>query len=302
MKKIVSVLTCFILLSLPIVSLCVTQQELTEQRTEIQNNIQDAKDKQQEIRGQMSATEKELNSLNDEIDKKQYEIDQITTELNQLTSEVNKLQAQLDEAQEKYDGQYDLLCKRIFAQYKRGKVSYLDVLLGSNNLSEFISNYYLIEKIAEIDTELLNDIKEQKNIIETSKKEVDSKKAVVEEKNNQLKIEKVALSNKQLSKQKYMDQLTDEEKAAQKELDEFNEQLRQNDIAIANLAAQAGGGGNYSGGQLYWPAPSYTRISSTFGYRGSAATGGVGTADHNGYDLAAPNRFTNTCCRIWNCY
>ena len=58
---------------------------------------------------------------------------------------------------------------------------------------------------------------------------------------------------------------------------------------LAKQAAANANGHVYTGGRLEWPVPVYSRITSYFGYRGSGATGGVGTANHNGYDIAAPH-------------
>ena len=233
-------------------------------------------------------TQEEINKLNDEISKKEDEIATITNELNQVTAELDTLTKQLDEAQKKYDDQFDALCRRIAAQDKIGNVSFLDVLLGSNSISDFIQNYYIIEKIAQYDTQLLSDIEENKNTIENAKKEVDVKKEAVAKKQSELKIEEISLTTKKTNKNKYLSQLSQEEQDLQKSIDEFNQKLRDTDAELSKLArAQGNNGGGfvYTGGKLNWPVSGY-RISSGFGYRGSSATGGVGTANHNGYDLA----------------
>ena len=286
-KKIVAILV--LLICVPIMTFATSSSELENRRNELQNSINEAENRHNEVQTNINTTKSELDSLNEQIGKKQYEVDQITLELETLTAEVEKLTGELNEAQEKYDHQYDMLCKRIVAQYKRGKVSYLDVLLGSNSLSDFISNYYIVSKIAEYDTQLLEDIEEQRQYIEKAKIEVEAKQSQVAEKQAQLKLEQTILTNTKINKDKLLSQLTDEERELQRIIDEANEQLRQTEEEIRRLAAQNGNGGNYSGGELEWPCPNYTRISSYFGYRGSAATGGVGTANHNGYDLAAPH-------------
>lgn len=286
-KKLVSTILVLILLSLPIVAVAATSSELTNQRNELRNNINEAEEKIDDIRGTVSETMKEIDKINDEISQKEDEISAIKAEVSKLTDEVDKLTENLKEAQEKYDKQYDVLCTRLVAQYKNGSVSYLDVLLNSSTLTEFISNYYLVGKIAESDTKLLDDIEEQKSTIETAKREMELKKEKVVEKQTQLELEEIALTNKKSSKNKYISQLNSEEKELQSQIDEYNNKLKQVDREIAALAASSGGGHVYTGGPLEWPVPVYKRISSYFGYRGSAATGGVGTANHNGYDISA---------------
>lgn len=292
-KKIVSILIIIMLISLPIITIGATESELKDKQNQIKDNIDEAENRRDELEGQIKETKTELEELNEEIAKKEYEIEQITDELNKLNSEVASLTKQLAEAEEKYDSQYDKLCKRLAAQYKRGKISYLDVLLNSSSLTEFLSNYYIIGKLAELDTELLTGIEEQKQTIENSKKEVEKKQKEVEDKQRQLKVEEISLTNKKSNKNRYISQLGAEEQQLQKDIDKFNNQLKQIDNEIKELARQSAansGGYKYEGGSLVWPVPNYSRISSYFGYRGSAATGGVGTANHNGYDIAAPHK------------
>ncbi len=270
------------------ISFAANENELKNKKNEINNNINEAKDKQNEIKDNIKQTKTELEILNDEIAEKEYEVDQITAELNSLNAEVSKLENELKDATERYDTKYDILCKRLAAQYKTGKTSYLDVLLNSKSLTDFISKYYIIGKIAEYDTELLEDIEEEKQNITTSKQEVEKKQGEVAEKQKQLKLEEITLTNKRNNKSKYVSQLSSEEQALQKEIDNFNKQLKEIDYELLQIALSANGGGAYSGGQFVWPVQGgASRISSGFGYRGSAATGGVGTSNHNGYDIAS---------------
>ncbi len=289
LKRIISIVLILALITLPVISMA---SSLTEQKNNLQQNINDAKDKQNEVKEQIKDTRSELDKLNDEITEKEYEVEQITAELNNLNEEISKLSEELKEAEEHYEEQYDLLGKRIAAQHKKGTASYLDVLLNSKSLTDFISRYHIIEKIAELDTKLLNDIEDQQREIQDNKKELEKKQSQVADKQKQLENERVALTNRKMSKDKYMSQLSAEEQQLQREIDNFNKELKAVENQLAEEARKAAAEANgyvYSGGQLEWPVPVYSRISSYFGYRGSAATGGVGTANHNGYDIAAPH-------------
>ena len=252
-KKIMTILIICILLIVPVMSFA---SDLQNKRNDILNSINDAKDKQ---------------------------------EVNKLKKEVDELTEKLKEAEEHYDEQYDLLGKRLAAQAKRGNASYLDVLLKSKSLTDFISKYHILEQIAKHDTQLLNDIKEEQETIMNAKKEIEKKKEDVEIKQKQLKNEELALINRKTTKNKYMSQLSAEEQKLQNEISQFNKQLKEVDNQILQEAINNNGGNKYTGGQLEWPVPASHRITSGFGYRGSAATGGVGTSNHNGYDIGAPH-------------
>ncbi len=287
LKKIISILIVIILLLVPFVALAATTSELNDQKNQIEQEKEEAEAKKKVLEGQITQNKAELDKLNDEVEEKEYQVNQITAELNKLNSEVASLTSQLEEAEKNYDSQYDKLCKRLAAQYKKGKTTYLDLLLNSSTLTEFVSNYYIIEKIAELDADLLEEIEKQKETIATSKSEMVAKQKQVAEKHKQLEIEQIALVNKKAVKNDHISKLTNEEKALQNDIDKFNSSLKEIENEIARQAAASMGGEQYTGGKLQWPTPSSYRITSYFGYRGSAATGGVGTANHNGYDIGA---------------
>ena len=62
------------------------------------------------------------------------------------------------------------------AVYEAGETSYLDFLLTSQSLSDFISNYYLVSELTKYDTELLEKLQEQKNEIQNAKKTLEDSK------------------------------------------------------------------------------------------------------------------------------
>lgn len=289
-KKIISIFIIIILIAVPVMTFAT---DLNSKKNEITNSINEAKDRKDDIKDEISQTQSEINKLNDEISAKEYEIEVITAEVNKLTKEVNELSEKLEEAEEHYEEQLDLLGKRLSAQAKRGKASYLDVLLKSKSLTDFISKYHILEQVAKYDSQLLEDIKEEQESITNSKKELVKKKEDVELKQKQLKNEELALTNRKTSKNKYMSQLSAEEQKLQGEIEKFNKELKQVEDQILEearkQAEQNGGNLNYTGGKLEWPASASRRITSGFGYRGSAATGGVGTSNHNGYDIGAPH-------------
>ncbi len=290
-KKVIGVILTLMILSISVLSCAATEDEIRNQQKEIKDKIDQAEDRIDDIEGEVDGAMDEINKLNAEISEKQDAISNLNYELSKLNSEISTLEGQLKEEEEKYNGQYESLKARMVAQYKMGKVSYLDVLLNSKSLSDFISRYYVIEKVAEYDTKLLDQIEKQKITIENSKKTVEKKQNEVSEKQSKLKIEEIALTNKRSNKNKMVSQLNDEQKKLQQEIDAGNEALEKMEDELREIARKAAmstaGGHVYKGGKLEWPAPDYTKISSPFGYRGSAATGGVGTAYHRGVDLAS---------------
>ena len=209
-KKIVSIILVLILLSASVITFAATEGELKDKKDDLKNDIKETEQKIDQIQDKKDEAKSEIEKLNDEIAQKSYEVDVITEELNKLNGEVSKIKVELEEEQKKYDDQYEALKSRMIAQYKIGSVSYLDVLLNASSLTDFISRYYIIEKVASYDSKMLDQIEEKKEKIETSKTELEKKQNEVKEKQSKLKLEEIALSNKRTIKNDYIAELSDE--------------------------------------------------------------------------------------------
>lgn len=289
-KKIIAIIISLMMLSVSILSFAATTAELNEQKAELEEQISENESRIDEIDSELDSVMEELETLTIEILALEEEITTLNNELTALNAEIAELEAQIEEQQAKYDEQYEILCKRLVAQYKMGNTSYLDVLLNSKSLSDFISKYYIIGKIADYDTKLLDQITEQKTAIENSKSELEEKQSELTEKQSQLKAEEISLSNKKANKNKYVSQLTSEQQALEDEIEEYYEQMQQVENEIAEIARQnssssSSSGITYTGGELLIPC-NYTRISSYYGNRSSPGSG-VGSTNHKGIDFAA---------------
>ena len=202
-----------------------------------------------------------------------------------MFKEIKETEKELKETQKKFNKQEEALKQKMIITYELGSASYLDVLLNSKGILDFLSNYYLISEILQNDDDLLDSIKEQKNKIEKSKKELEGKqKEVKTQKAEQEKIN-VVLSNQKTQKQNKVSQLSKEEKKIVNEIDELNKAIRQLEEE-AREASQNSSGTAYVGGEMMWPCPSSHRITSYYGNRKSP--GGIGTTNHKGLDIGAP--------------
>ena len=166
-----------------------------------------------------------------------------------------------------------------------GEVDYLDILLHSNNLSEFISSYYVISEIVEADNDLLEDIGNKKDEIELSKQKLENqKKELADLVESQTRTSKV-LQNTKTIRENYIAKLSDEEKEKQAQIDEMTAQYEDINRQILELAKQ-GIDAEYIGGEFAWPVPGYTTITSKYGMRVHPITGQYKL--HTGVDIGAP--------------
>ncbi len=62
-----------------------------------------------------------------------------------------------------------MLDARLIAMYETDNTNYLDVVLGSSSISDFISTYYLISELTSYDMDLLELVENQRKQIEQKK-------------------------------------------------------------------------------------------------------------------------------------
>ena len=171
------------------------------------------------------------------------------------------------------------------ATYESSQTKYLDVVLKSRSISEFLSSYFLITELTQYDTELLDDIEKQKKEIELEKEKLDKNKSELATiKQNQTKTAQI-LENTKTVRENFISKLSDSEKQIQADIDEYTRRFNEVNQEILSLALQ-GIDTKYIGGELAWPVPGYTRITSKYGMRTHPITGVYKL--HTGVDISAP--------------
>ena len=117
-----------------------------------------------------------IQELDDSIVKYSEELSKIQDQTNTLEKEIEETDKQLAKNQEEYKKKENLFKRRVVALYEAGETTYLDVLLSSKGLMDFLSNYYMIEEIMQYDNELLQEVENRKNEIEAQKNEQEKRK------------------------------------------------------------------------------------------------------------------------------
>lgn len=230
--KIVICIFLSIILFLSNVIFAITSTELKQQEDDLDKKIQETNKELDGVHSQMSKELEKINSLNTEISAYQTEIDYLNTE-------INAKQIAITEQEEKYVEQNELLEKRLVALYESGTTTYLDVLLSSESLSDFISKYYLIAQLAEYDQELLERI-------ETTKKQIENDKMALESSKQEIENKKKSLSISISTKKKLVSNLSAEEADLQEQLEEFEKDKREIQSELAKIAAEESSNKKYN--------------------------------------------------------
>lgn len=275
----INVLILIILIGSIGFSYAATSAELREQQSDIDEQIAQTNSEIAGVKSQMTAALSQINKLNTQISGYENDISDLETRLQGVNAQITEKEQNIVEQENKYTEQKDLLEKRLVALYEAGTTSYLDMLLSSEDLTDFISNYYLIEQMAEADEELLTKIENTKKQIEAEKAYLESAKTELETTKQSIEEKKKSLSTSVSQKNSLVNTLSAEEAELQEQLEEFEQDKRRIQAELAKIAS------GYTGEIVAPSAAGY--ISPIPGKsKRNITTGFYGYSGHTGVDFA----------------
>lgn len=199
------------------------QQKLENEKSQIKDQIKDAKEKQKELEAEKSETMKAVENLMGNIATTQSEIDLLQSKITDLQAQIKSKERDIQQKEIEYTEQEELLDARLVAIYESGDMSYLDILLTSTSVTEFLSKYYSASELIECDKELIRTTKEQKAQIEKEKEELENSKKELDTSLAQAEQKRTSLKTLKSQKETYVAKLTEEEKKIQKEIEELQD-------------------------------------------------------------------------------
>ena len=259
--------------------------DLQTQRSDLQNQLNEANGQLDSVQSNLSENLQQVEKLDSRIETSERELAEQESKITELKNSINEVETKLNVVTEKYENQKELFEERMVAMYEAGETQYLDLLLKSNSISDFLSSYYVISQMAEYDEDLLQDIGNKKKEIDTSKQKLENEKnelaTIIE---NQTRTTRTLQNTKKI-RESFVERLSDQEQETQQQIDEYNKQYEEINRQIIALVAN-GIDSNYIGGTLAWPVPGYTKITSEYAMRVHPITGVYKL--HTGVDISAP--------------
>lgn len=282
--KLISIFIIIILLSCFFFVPKINAETLEEQKQENQAKQEETKQELEYIKEELSEAVVKIQELDDKIRNAEKEIEEMSIKLAELETKVEKASKDLEIVVKNYEENKKLMEDRLVVMYECGDISYLDLLLSSSNLIEFISNYYFVEEIIRSDNELIESIEKEKNEIEVKKEKLDKEKAELKLLKVKQEQTKIIMQNNKTVQENQINTLSENERQLQQKLQEYKDE----EARIENLIRLASSGyeytGDFTGGVMVWPiAKSGTYITSGYSTREHPIQGI--TKFHTGIDI-----------------
>ena len=287
-KKIISILLILILLQMTCVSVfATTQSDLNNAK----NNLSTATKNKKAVTAEKETILNEIDDLEDEIAGYQAEITELNSKITKMEKNIKEKNTEIEALQKEYDAKKKLLEDRLVAIYEQGRITFLDVLLASDNIWDYISMSSKVQQLTDADNEQMDKVEAQKdevekakNALEKEKKELAESKKSVQDKQAKVKIAKD-------KKEAKVANLTAEQKKLQTQINNYNKEIQKLEEELAKSANDYNN--SYTGkfvGTLRWPlsksSPGYKNITSYYGNRQVPIAGA--TSDHRAIDIGVP--------------
>ena len=271
-------------------------EDLTNQLDSIQQQV----NQQNAIK---SDAETVIGSVSEQLRQIEGQLRQATTELNTITeqrvaveNDITLNERQLEEAQKRLEGREAVFYKRVRDIYINGRLSYLDVVIGSKDFSDFANRLEVLKRIIDSDINLISEIKKERAQIEAHKKKLEEDRAKLVELEKAALAKQAEIEQKKAERNVVLQKAQNDRAVAMQAIEELNassaqisamlkERQAARAAAAAAAAQSAGQGSSYTWvqgtGQLGWPVSG--EITSPYGYRVHPIWGT--TIYHSGIDI-----------------
>ena len=287
-KKIISILLILILLQMACVSVfATTRSDLNNAK----NNLSTATKNKKAVTAEKEIILNEIDDLEDEIAGYQAEITELNSKITKMEKNIKEKNKEIEKLQEEYEEKKQLLADRLVAIYEQGRITFLDVLLASDNIWDYISMSSKVQQLTDADNEQMDKVEAQKNEVERAKKALEKEKKELAESKKSVQDKQAKVKVAKDKKEAKVANLTSEQKKLQTQINNYNKEIQKLEEELAKAANNYNN--SYTGkfvGTLSWPlsksSPGYKTITSYYGNRQVPIAGA--TSDHRAIDIGVP--------------
>ncbi|TWD97445.1 peptidoglycan hydrolase CwlO-like protein [Neobacillus bataviensis] len=201
------------------------QNKIQEQRSGINSTINQKNNQISDLQNQQADVKSEITRIDYAITDSTNKIKEKTAKLESTKAEIMKLQGQMEVIKDRIEKRNVLLKDRARSyQETGGMVNYIDVLMGSENFSDFVDRANAVVTIMQADQAILKEHEADKQELEIKQDEVKTNLASLEKMVSDLQTLNQQLSAQKAEKDKLLASLKEQENEAHEGVMDLQEQ------------------------------------------------------------------------------
>lgn len=276
-------------------------EDLQNQLSDVQNRMAQESEKKAQAEAVIGSVNDKLYAIQQQLEAAQRDYQAVANELKATEEKIAATQAELEKTSARLKVREGVFTKRVRDIYMHGQLSYLDVVLGAKDFSDFSNRLELLRRIIDADITLISDIRKERAAIETAKQELETQRARQAQLRDQAAAKRDEIESRRKEQQAILYQAQNDKAVAEQAYNEYQqssqaiaEMLRQRAADRAAQAAAAAaqassggcGGSDYyqpvsGSGAMIWPVNGV--VTSPYGYRTHPIFGT--TIYHSGIDI-----------------
>lgn len=246
-------------------------ENLKKQETQLKNQLADAKN-------DLTASQQRKNLIDSQIANAQQQIELLDSQVESVEAQIVKAESEIADKKAAIADTREKLGARMRAIAKRGNVSTMQMLLNTENYTDYLLKTKAMKLIAEQDQATIE-------AYEAEMAKISAEQDALEEKKATLESTRAASTSKKKELDKLYAAAQSEVRNLQSTVSGYNSQIaakkkemEATEREITKLIQNTASTGKYNAKMMYWPVPTVRAISSVFGER-------WGTV-HRGIDIA----------------
>lgn len=283
-KKRLLRLSALVMALIMALSVCVFADEYQDDRDKLDNIHQQEDNAQQQIKennAKIAELTNQISELENNISKTSGEIEVLSVQLKETETKISEALSQLNELEAKINSQNISLSERLRVMYKNGDIGLMSVLFGSSDMTEFITNLNMVQRIFKSDADLITRLDNQYQEVMVRKVELADLQETLKVQQTELNEKRTTLNNDIKSAASLRSQVQKDNAALEKMVDD----LKKEADALKEEIRKKQMSGEYTGGRMCWPSAASSRVTSPFGYRKHPILGVYKL--HTGIDIGA---------------
>lgn len=206
-----------------------SMMSFASEKSELNQKIKETKENLNDVNSQKEESQNKVDDLKSQIAEYEKEINSLKDEIKQKQKEIKEMQEKLDKLEKERQEKQDLLDQRLITMYENGETTYLDVLLSSADITDFISKYYMVETVTEADKELIEGLEADKKEIEETKNKLNASLDEVEKKKEEQESIQTKLNKAKNKEEAKVESLTEESHDLEEDIEAYEKKMKELD-------------------------------------------------------------------------
>ena len=265
-RLVATILTGMVVLGTPLY-IVAEDEDLTNQLDSIQQQVNQQNSIKADAETVIVSVSEQLRQIEEQLRQAQQQLESIQQQRVAVENDITVNEKLLAEAQKRLEGRESVFYKRVRDIYINGRLSYLDVVIGSKDFSDFANRLEILKRIIDSDIKLIDEIKKERAEIAARKQALEQSRAKLVELEKAAVAKQAEIEQKKKEREVVLQKAQNDRATAMQAVEELNAssaqitallKARQAERAAARAAAEAA-----AAAAAQQSAPSYSWVQGS---------------------------------------